>query len=132
LPRHSFSSELIASRLAVFLVSLFCSLAFSVPLALAKADLRSSDPAAQAVLTDSPREIVLVFSEPVEPAFSVVAVLDGNGRRIDVGHVERDSAKATVIHVPLFARAQGTCWVKWHVVGTDKHGASGRFFFVAP
>jgi len=107
-------------------------LAMAGKAALAKVELRSSDPAPEAVLTASPQELVMTFSEPIQPAYSVVAVLDGNGRRIDVGHVERDPAKATVVHVPLFGRAQGTCRVTWHVVGSDKRSVSGRFVFVAP
>jgi methionine-rich copper-binding protein CopC len=98
-------------------------------LAMAKAELRSSDPAADAVLAVSPQEVVLTFSEAIQPVYSFVAVLDGTGRRIDVGHVERDKAKATVIHVSLFARAQGTCRVNWRVVGLDKHNANGSFLF---
>ena len=100
--------------------------------AQAKVELRSSDPAAEAVLATSPQELVMTFSEPIQPAYSVVAVINGNGKRIDVGHVERDPAKATVVHVPLFGRAQGTCQVTWHVVGGDKRSVSGHFVFVAP
>jgi methionine-rich copper-binding protein CopC len=106
--------------------------AFPAGPAFAKAELRTSDPAPQAVLAAAPEEVVLTFSEPIEPFYSAVSVLDGSGRRIDVGHVERDRTMATVVHVPLFGRAQGTCWVNWHVVGTDKHSSTGRFFFSAP
>ncbi len=99
--------------------------------AMARADLRSSNPAADAVLVVSPSEVVLSFSAPVEPAFSFIAVLDGNGRRIDVGHMERDSQqKATVVHVPLSAKAQGACRVNWRMVGTDGRSTNGSFSFV--
>lgn len=98
--------------------------------AMARADLQSSKPAAQAVLPVSPSEVVLTFSAPVEPAFSFVAVLDGTGRRIDVGHVERDAKKATVVHVPLFAKGEGACQVNWRMVGTDGRTTNGSFSFV--
>lgn len=101
--------------------------------ALARADLQSSVPAAQAVLAVSPDEVVLIFSAPVEPVYSFVAVLDGNGRRIDVGHMERDAKSPSVVHVPLFGKAQGTCLVNWRMVGTDGRTTNGSFSFaVAP
>ncbi|PKU26079.1 copper resistance CopC family protein [Telmatospirillum siberiense] len=93
-------------------------------------DLRSSDPAAEAVVETSPSEVVLTFSAPVEPAYSFIAVLDGNGRRIDVGHMERDKTRAAVVHVPLFAKAQGPCLVNWRMVGREGQSANGSFSFV--
>jgi methionine-rich copper-binding protein CopC len=44
--------------------------------------------------------------------------------------VERDRAKTTVIHVPLFAKALGACRVNWRIVGTDGRSANGSFIFV--
>ncbi len=118
------------------IAALICALplmAALAPPAKARADLRSSQPAAQAVLAVSPQEVVLTFSQAVEPAYSFIAVLDGNGRRIDVGHMERDPKKAGVVHVPLFGKAQGDCRVNWRMVGTDGRTTNGSFTFaVAP
>ncbi|MDR3441182.1 copper resistance protein CopC [Telmatospirillum sp.] len=91
--------------------------------------LRASDPAAEAVLVVSPREVTLTFDQPVEPAFSAVAVLDGTGRRLDGGHMERDPVRVGVVHVTLERPASGVCQVKWKMVGAAGRTASGRFIF---
>lgn len=93
-------------------------------------DLLASEPAAEAVVVGSPSEVVLSFGAPVEPAYSFIAVLDANGRRIDVGYMERDKSKASVVHVPLFGKAQGPCQVNWRMVGRNGRSANGSFSFV--
>ncbi len=108
--------------------ALFALLALPVP-ALARVALQSSNPPADAVLVVSPSEVVLTFSAAVEPAYSFVAVLDGSGRRLDDGHMDRDSKSAAVVHVPLFAQAQGTCQVNWRMVGADGRAVNGSFTF---
>lgn len=111
-------------------VAVLLALAHSAPAdAAGGPELKASDPAAQAVLATPPSEIVLTFSTAVEPAFSFVAVLDGNGRRIDVGHMERDKTRANVVHVSLFGKAQGECLVNWRMVGKAGGNGSGRYTF---
>ncbi len=57
-------------------------------------------------------------------------MLDGNGRRIDVGHMDRDRADPLVIHVPLERPAAGLCRVTWRAVNRNGRAATGEFSFV--
>jgi hypothetical protein len=96
---------------------------------LARNSLVDSDPAAGALLAASPAEVVLTFAEPIEPAYSSVAVLDGRRQRLDGGSMRRDPTQAGRVHVPLERPAAGSCQVVWKVVGKGGRLTSGRFTF---
>jgi methionine-rich copper-binding protein CopC len=99
------------------------------PSASARNSLLGSEPAAGAVLASSPAEVVLTFAEPIEPAYSSVAILDGRRHRLDGGVMHRDPTLAGRVHVTLERPAAGPCQVVWKVVGKGGRLTSGHFTF---
>jgi copper resistance protein C len=106
-----------------FLLMLLAASPASTP-AMAHAQLKSSDPAANASVK-SPSLIRLVFSETLEPAFSSAALSDASGKAVPVS---RSVGGATITLMPLGLRP-GAYKVTWHGVGHDAHRASGSFAF---
>src|SRR5713101_1459097 len=99
-------------------------------LALAHAELVRSDPAANASLPMSPKQVQIWFSEDVEPSFSEIAVLDKNGLRKDNqdSHVVDSDHKSMIVTLPELPR--GTYTVSFRTVSaTDGHMVKGGFPF---
>ena len=92
--------------------------------ALAHAKLKSSDPAAGSHVK-SPNMIRLIFSEPLEPAFSGAELLDAAGKAIPV---PKSVGGATITLLPM-ALKPGVYKVTWHSVGHDTHRMNGGFGF---
>ncbi|GAA1976437.1 copper resistance protein CopC [Nocardioides panacihumi] len=94
--------------------------------AAAHAELESSDPAPDTVLTTAPRIVSLRFSEDVSAPAGAVRVFAPDGSRVDSGRVETDGGRVTV---GVGASARGTYLVAWRVVSDDSHPVSGAFTF---
>ncbi|MBV8096302.1 MAG: copper homeostasis periplasmic binding protein CopC [Acetobacteraceae bacterium] len=117
--------------IGIFAVMAFCW--FAAEAALAHAFLESAQPRVGDTVKSSPSQILLTFTEDVEPAFSKVVVRDANGARVDTGqmHPAPDSAKELI--VPLKPISPGTYRVEWHVTSIDTHKTEGSYTFtVAP
>jgi methionine-rich copper-binding protein CopC len=97
--------------------------------AFAHAHLVKSTPAKGAVLHTAPATLTLWFSEPLEPEFSTIEVLDQAGQRVDDGKAALDPADPKVLRVALKALAAGSYKVVWHVVSIDTHKTDGDFAF---
>ena len=97
----------------------------------AHAELVSSTPAANASLVEAPEEIVLTFTEPIDPATAVLRVLGPEGRDLaDVGAAVVD-ADATELTATLPALAPGTYTVSYQVVSAvDGHATAGIYAFL--
>ena len=67
----------------LFLVPVVLAMFASTP-AFAHAHLTGSTPAAETKLAETPAEVVLDFSEALEPKFSVIEVDDAKGAHVDV------------------------------------------------
>jgi copper resistance protein C len=107
----------------VALAALTCS-------AVAHAMLEKAEPAAGAVLHEAPMTLRLVYSEPLEPAFSGVTVTDGSGRAVTSGAPEISQSAMSVGLKPL---PPGQYRVSWHAVSVDTHRTEGSYSFtVAP
>ena len=101
--------------------------------AFAHARLVSAVPAVGATVNPAPSELVLRFTEAIEPRFSTVAVTDAAGARQERGDLQADSADAKTIRIGLLALKPGTYTVRWQVLSVDTHRAEGAFrFTVAP
>ena len=98
-------------------------------LAHAHALLDHASPRVGSTVTVAPTEILLWFTQKLEPAFSTVEVRDANGTRVDDGHVEVDPSDASLLHVPLKPLASGGYEVRWRVLSVDTHTTEGRFRF---
>jgi len=101
--------------------------------AQAHAFLDHAVPAVGGKVHGQPAEVRLQFSQPLEPAFSTVRVLDRNGRQIDRKDKRLDPADASVLRVSLPPLAPGVYRVLWRVLSADTHVTAGDFSFeVAP
>ena len=97
---------------------------------LAHAILVSADPEPNGIVNAPPEEIWIRFSEPVEPAFSEIAVFSQSGQRIDRGDLTPANEDNTTLIVTLPPLAEGTYLVSWRVLSSvDGHTTSGTFPF---
>ena len=98
--------------------------------AFAHASLVRSDPASNSVLAQPPSRVVIWFTEPLEPAFSQIRVLDAQGRQVDRGDSIVDRTNPNVMSVSLEPLDNGTYTVAWSNVSTvDGHRVRGSFVF---
>src|SRR5581483_4147956 len=98
--------------------------------AAAHANLERSDPPADAVLDTSPPRLTLRFSEPLDPRFSEIQVLDAAGRRLDRGGASLDPADPLALTLPLDRLPDGIYTVGWKALSAvDGHVTRGGFAF---
>lgn len=120
-------------RAAGSLTLILCLWLASTSLAFGHAHLERQTPAPGTTLKQPPPVVKLVFSEPLEPAFSTLEITDGQGARVNRGdsHVAADNPRLLV--APLTRLEPGTYSVSWHVVSVDGHTTEGDYrFHVAP
>lgn len=120
-------------RLA-FLLALLCVGAFWAPtVAEAHAHLDRSAPAAGSTLKEPPKEVMLWFTEAVEPKFSSVEVRDAKGTAVQAGPASSVPDNTAQLRVALKPLPPGSYTVKWRVLSVDTHRSQGEFTFsVAP
>lgn len=106
------------------ILAILCLLLAAQP-AFAHAMLEQASPSAGAVLSAAPKEIVLEYSEPLEPAFSNAEVRDSEGASV----VARTEISGKTIHVVLKPLAPGLYRVIWHAVSVDTHRTQGAYSF---
>ncbi len=112
--------------------ALLACLAAWAPPASAHALLSSSVPAADSSVATSPAQILLTFTEPPDPALSVVKVVDSTGRPAPgVGAARAVPGQPTQLSVPVRQPLpKGVYTVNWRSVSTtDGHVADGAFAF---
>ena len=91
---------------------------------------KSATPKPNSVLTTSPTEIRIGFSETLVAAFSGLEVDDASGKAMATGDATLDPNDAKELIVPVKAKlGEGTYTVKWHAVGSDTHHVSGHYSF---
>jgi hypothetical protein len=97
--------------------------------ALAHAHLDRSAPAAGKTLTEAPKEVVLWFTEALEPKFSTIEVRDAKGAAMQAGPAAGVPGNTAQLRVPLKPLRPGTYTVKWRVLSVDTHRSQGAFTF---
>jgi len=97
--------------------------------AFAHAMLLKSEPAVGDNVSPPPTELVLHFSEGVEPAFTTVIVTDGSGGQVQSGAPAVATGDQKILHVPLKPLAAGEYKVEWHATSVDTHKTNGHFGF---
>ena len=98
--------------------------------ALAHAQLLGTEPAAGAELAESPDQVRLRFSEPVEAEFSPLEVYDSGGDRVDEDDARVDPDDAKVVLVGLGEELpEGSYTVDWRVTSIDGHVVEGTYEF---
>lgn len=101
--------------------------------AWAHAHLHASQPPVGGTVSKAPTEVVLTFSEALEPALSSVAVLDAAGAHVEQGALHVADASGKVVAISLKPLGKGTYTVEWHATSVDTHRTEGTFrFIVAP
>src|SRR5262245_21748579 len=80
--------------------------------------LRAATPAPGSVAAVSPREIRLVFSEPLLPRFSTVQLIDQTGRLVPTRARVAANTRQVIVALPV-RLAAGVYRVSWRVVSAD-------------
>lgn len=95
------------------------------------ADLARSAPAANSSVTSTPAELVLTFTESIDPANSSVTLLDENQRELPRSGSLRVDAAGTTARTPLPAALPPGIYVVNYRVTSEKDGhvTSGQFAF---
>jgi copper resistance protein C len=98
-------------------------------IAHAHALLDHTNPRVGSTAATAPAELLLWFTQKLEPAFSNVEVRDSNGARVDEGRAMVDSSDASLLRVALKPLPSGSYEVRWRVLSVDTHTTEGRFRF---
>lgn len=117
-----------ALRTIITITAMAAAMAAS-PFAAAHASLKSAVPAADATVTTSPAEVALTFNEKIEPAFSSIAIADGQGNNVATDKARVDANNPAMLRLAVPALASGTYTVTWAVAGHDGHRRKGAFKF---
>ena len=98
--------------------------------AFAHPKLDSANPAADASVVASPKEIKLNFNEGIIAKFSGLELKDESGRAVTMGTPVVDPKDPKQLVVPVStALAAGRYTVSWHAVSEDTHKVSGDYSF---
>jgi methionine-rich copper-binding protein CopC len=116
------------SAMAVRMIVTFALLTATPP-AWAHAFLAGASPPVGSELPAAPAALTLRFTEPVEPLFCTVELLNPAGAAVGVPapRVPADNPQALVVALPKLGA--GTYTVVWHVTSVDTHKTEGRFQF---
>ena len=87
--------------------------------ALAHAQLDRADPPPDTPLDQSPPQVQLWFTEPVEPSFSEIQVLDDKGQRVDKGDSAVVAGTPQSMTVSLPPLEKGVYTVAWKNLSTE-------------
>ena len=95
--------------------------------------LKQASPAAESTIKSAPAEVIITFTEALEPKFSKIEVQDSKGQRVDQGAAQAVPGEPTRLAVALKPLPAGTYRVTWRVVSVDTHRSEGSYqFIVAP
>lgn len=116
--------------LAACAVLLFATSAMRAPHAEAHALAISSEPAPNSKLTESPKQIDIVFNEPIEPSVSTIALWNQQGDQVALGDSHFfDDPKRMAVDVPVTLEP-GIYTVIWRNLSqVDAHTWQGSFPF---
>ena len=94
----------------------------------AHAFLKTSTPAVGSTVQQPPSQVVIDFTEGVEPSFSTITVQDASGTGVANGEVHLDGGN-THLAIALKPLQTGTYKVVWHATAVDTHKTEGSFTF---
>jgi methionine-rich copper-binding protein CopC len=102
---------------------------FALGSALAHPTVVNSTPKQGETLTSAPHQIRIVFSEPIEPQFTNVKVIDATGKNIGTERALPDPANAKAVVMEFPALQAGAYKVQWSALGRDGHRVKGEIAF---
>ena len=94
----------------------------------AHAFLVHASPKVGSTVATAPRELLLWFTEKLEPAFSSVEVRNAQGAVVS-GKAQVAGGDGSELRIPLKALPPGTYSVSWRVLSVDTHRTQGSFSF---
>ena len=112
-------------RIATFATTTFLTL-LTATFAHAHAFLDHAEPRVGSTVPAAPREVVLSYTQNLEPAFSSIEVSDSNGARVDQGKAR---VSASTMRISVKQLPPGSYRVRWHVLSVDTHTTEGSFTF---
>jgi len=116
----------VARVLGAVLAAALVALAPARP-AWAHNQLRASDPAAGAVLADPPAQVVLEFTESLNPTYTTIVVTGADSHPVPTTEPVISGTRGSVAFTqPL---ADGAYTVAYRVVSRDGHPVQGAFSF---
>lgn len=118
-----------ALKLLVACSLLLGVLALSTAPAGAHAVLSSTQPASGARLAESPKNVTLEFSEPVQIPAGSVEIFNEKSDRINTGKPQHPNGNTLAVEVPIDGLPVGGYVVSWRVVSVDAHPITGAFTF---
>lgn len=80
-------------------------------------------------LITSPKEIVLVFNEKLEGAFSSIKVLDETSKEVANSKARVDASDPTKLRLDVPTLGSGVYTVRWTAVGPGGHPRKGEYTF---
>jgi hypothetical protein len=92
----------------------------------AHAFLDHASPLVGSTVATAPHEVVLTFTQNLEPAFSTVQVTDSGGARVDTG---KAAVSGNTMRIGLKSLPPGSYKVHWHALSIDTHSTEGTFTF---
>jgi len=92
----------------------------------AHASLAQASPSVGSAISAPPQEVILTFTERLEPAFSKLTVIDATGAEVSHGKVQVNDAQMRIGLKPL---SVGIYKVNWRAVSSDTHKVEGSFAF---
>ena len=110
------------------MVALAAGLALLAAPAFAHAFLKTASPAVGSTVSQAPSQVMINFTEGVEPRFSTITVRNAQGSPVETGkpHLVGGDTHLAVALKPL---PPGTYTVVWHATATDTHKTQGTFHF---
>ena len=96
--------------------------------ASAHAFLKTATPAVGSTVQQPPNQVVIDFTEGVEPKFSTITVQDASGSAVQTGDVKLAGGD-THLAIAVNALKAGTYTVTWHATAVDTHKTEGHFSF---
>ena len=95
--------------------------------------LKEASPPAESTVKVAPGEVIITFTEALEPKFSKIEVQDSKGQRVDQGSAQAVPGEPTRLAIALKPLTAGVYRVTWRVVSVDTHRSEGSYqFIVAP
>ncbi len=114
--------------LSIVLVTLSVAAFFNR--AYAHTELIRSNPPDNAILSESPRDVQMWFTEDINMDFSAFRVFNANGQLIPLDNIRRDDTDSKLVILTLPVLENGVYTVSWHVLSAiDGHDSEGFIVF---